>query len=98
LLLSSLATPRGSICSDADKAESRAKLVAALRSFMEVLQVFVTGNPKNQQLVFLDLLPALRKHLGLLQLPTAALAPEFDRTVRASLAVAPGLDSESVSR
>jgi hypothetical protein len=82
----------GSICSNEDKVKSREMLVHVQRKLVEVLVLFVKGNPKNQNAVFASV-KGLRRHLGPLKHPPTWPA-DFGEEFRARLPTAPGLNTE----
>ena len=60
---------RGSICTPREKVESRRMLVATMRRSVELLILFVTGNFKNQLLIYRSALPQLTALVGPLKMP-----------------------------
>jgi hypothetical protein len=52
-----------------DKLKSRSVLISTVRTMVNLLELFVSANSANQELVFAAALPALRSHLGGLQKP-----------------------------
>jgi hypothetical protein len=92
----------GSICSGAEKVQSREYLVTTQRALVAVTIDFVKHNAKNQALLFKSL-PLLRQQMGPLKLPPwpgPDLPPEQQLTAEQRAHVAtgsgPGMDTEAV--
>ena len=72
----------GSICTDAERVESRRMILEAQKALVDLAVLFVTGNPKNQEIVMAHL-PALCKLMGPFRMPP--LKPDFDPALKAEL-------------
>jgi hypothetical protein len=92
---------KGSICSPEDKIESRNIHIGVMRKVIEMMTDFVSGNEKNQEIIFLTSLTDLRYHLGDLKLPINLNKDDYDEfennpKFKSQLITQPGLNSESV--
>jgi hypothetical protein len=88
---------KGSICSPEDKVTSRDIHIGALRKVIEMLTDFVSGNEKNQEIIFMTSLSDLRRHLGDLKIPqNLPKAFTENSELKSQLVTQPGLNSESV--